>query len=217
MESTDAHAFGARLQAVAEVYGGTLSQAKAALYFEALADLPTAAVFAAMGDAVKTLKFMPKPSEIRALALGDSEEATEAAWMALRTALRRVGGYRSFVGPAALCDTLTALWGGWVEACDADLSPEMWASKRKEFGRVYRTVVQRGVVGSQRYLPGRQERANSGLRDGLTFVQVGVLSPGPEGPSIQLLPADQAEDLRALMGATMGGLQRLETTWVGDK
>jgi hypothetical protein len=86
--------------------------------------------------------------------------------------MRIAGSYASVVvEDAALGETITALFGSWPAACLADLSPEMWASKRKEFGRVYRVMRQRNLDGV-RYLPGIAERDNGFRNHSLRHVPV---------------------------------------------
>ncbi len=149
---------------------------------------PLGASAQAMNAAAKGCKFFPRPVELRTLAQGDSEDATEAAWLAFRQAMQRLGYMASVsVQDAALGEAITALFGSWSGACTAELSPEMWASKRKEFGRVYRVMQQRNLDGG-RYLAGTAERQNSGRRDWLKFVPMGQI--GRDGSVKQLTEAE---------------------------
>lgn len=143
-----------RLIGLSEVFRAPLSPAAQQLYFEALQDLDLPPVLAALGTLARTARWFPKPAEIRQLVEGDAEARVEQAWLAWRTAARRVGAYRPvLVADPVLAETLTAVFGGWVAACAADFSPEMWASKRKEFGRVYQVLAGRALTGP-RELPG---------------------------------------------------------------
>lgn len=205
MTTQDLAAFSARLVELAELFDAKLSQGKQALYFEALKDLERAAVFAALTEAARRCTFMPKPAELRAFAVGDGEDATERAWMACRTAMRVVGSYASLVvADPALGEAIVTLFGSWPAACSADLSPEMWASKRKEFGRVYRVLVHRGLVGS-RYLPGICEAQNSGRPDWLVYVPVKQLAGG----GVETLTLAQAEAARTQLAAASHGFTRV--------
>lgn len=163
-----------RLTALAELFDAALSPAKQALYFEALADLEFEQVVEALNAAIRTCRFMPKPVEIRALAVGDDEDRTEQAWSTLRTAMRQVGYASSVIfEDGALGEAVTALFGSWPEACSQDLSPEMWASTRKAFGRVYRVTLQRQRTRTgERYLPGWCEHQNAGRGLGLKHAPV---------------------------------------------
>jgi hypothetical protein len=206
MEPTDRLDFGQRLVGLAEVFDVKLSPQRQALYFEALRDLPYARVATALGQAVQALKFFPKPVELRDLAIGNVDDRAEVAWLSMRKAMRGVGSYASLlVADAALGETIIAMFGTWPDACATDLSPEMWASKRKEFGRIYRVVVARGVTGS-RYLTGLCEQANQGRRDWMRFVDVVRLEGSGE---IARLSLEQAEVARTQIAARSAGFTRL--------
>jgi hypothetical protein len=183
---------------LAAVWEKQLTPAVQAVYFETLRDLPFDAVVTAVGRAAQTCTFFPKPAELRTLVLGDSEDHAEAAWLALKAAFRSVGSYASLatVDPA-LGETVVAMFGGWPEACAQELSAEMWSSKRKEFGRVYRVFRSRNLEGV-RYLPGTCERQNAGQQEWMRFVTVGVI--GPSG-TISQLRGDQAEHFRSVLAA----------------
>lgn len=193
--------FRARLVAAAEYFGVELSSQSQMLYFEALRDLPSDEVFKALGRAIQTNTFMPKVAELRIMVLGSDEDRTEAAWLALRAAQRVVGSYASLaVTDAALGEAVVHIWGSWPAACQIDLSPEMWASTRKQFGRVYKVLKERNLSGP-RYLPGICEQANHGHEDWLRWITVGVI--GAEG-TISQLRGDQAELFRTQLAAARG-------------
>lgn len=143
-----------RLIGLSEVFRTPLSPAAQQLYFEALQDLDVAPVLAALSTLARTARFFPKPADIRQLVEGDAEARIEQAWLTWRAAARRIGSYRPVVtDDPALAETLIAVFGGWVQACGAEFSPEMWASKRKEFSRTYSVFAARGLTGP-RELPG---------------------------------------------------------------
>lgn len=152
--------FSARLVELGEVFDVKLTESKLLLYFQALQDLPLDAVQHAIIDALRTQKFFPRPAELRACAVGDNEDVAEHAWMEYKKLARRVGGYMSPEMDATLADTLTAVFGGWQQACWTELSPEMWTAKRKEFGRVYRVLTHRGVGHDPKRLVGFCEEQN---------------------------------------------------------
>lgn len=182
MTDEDRPRLAAALTALADVLGGTVTKQGHALYFDALSDLEWPAIQVACRRAVRECRFLPKPAELRNLAAGlpveglparvEDEDRTERAWLAWRAAARSIGSYRSLLcEDGALAATLEAMFGGWPEACLAEFSDEMWASKRKEFGRVYRAFA---TQHEPRYLLGLSERQNrdSGLPQP---AQVGVL------------------------------------------
>jgi hypothetical protein len=205
MTATDLETFSARLVTLAELFEAPLSESKIWLYFEALADLPAERVMAACVDAARRYRFMPKPAELRTLAVGDQEEAIEAAWMAFRHAMRVVGSYASLVvADPVLGETIVAMFQSWPAACVAELSAEMWTAKRKEFGRVYRTIASRGMVGS-RYLLGLCEQQNAGKPEWLAYVPVKRLA----GNAIEALTVEQADHARTQIAATAHGFRQL--------
>lgn len=200
MTSNDHREFVQHLTALAELFDAKVSAARMALYFETLREFPLREVIRALNHAAKTCKFFPRPAELREFLVGDSEDAVEAAWMAFRSAMSRLGYMSSvLVQDAALGEAITAVFGGWDAACGADLSPEMWASRRKEFGRVYRVMRQRRVSGT-RYLPGAAERMNGGRLDYMPWVPLGVI--GTNGEVRALNSAEAAATRLQLREAT---------------
>lgn len=137
--------FSAKLAIVAELYNKELSAAQQVLYWDCVSDLPLDALLQALFFLAGTGEFFPKPVDIRKAVLGDAEEATEAAWLSYKAEAHRIGAYETPVfEDGALGETIRAVFGGWPEACFIELSPEMWASKRKEFGRVHAVFMKRG-------------------------------------------------------------------------
>lgn len=190
MRTADATAFLERLVTLAEVFDVVMSPARQKLYFDALKDLSIEDVISALNAAAKACTFMPKPAELRKLALGDDEDQAEIAWLALRQTMTKAGAYASIATEdPALGEAIIALFGTWSAACALDLSPEMWSSKRKEFGRVFRVFRDRALAGT-RYLPGICEQQNAGREAWLKYVQVAVIGSGGE---LKLLRGDHAE------------------------
>ncbi len=205
MTSDQIQDLGRRLVALAEVFDKKLTTPQTMLYIEALKDLPFEAVVGALNQAVKASKYFPRPAEIRTYALGDAEDVTENAWIAFRQAMGRVGSYASvIVHDAALAETVTAMFGGWVEACHAEFTPEMWAAKRKEFGRVYRVMQGRRLDGA-RYLTGLSEQQNSARALQTRFIPVGRI--GRDGSVRAHLSHAECEQERLLIAAQAHGLQ----------
>lgn len=197
MNISDSGEFGRRLVTLAELFDLKLSPQRQALYFEALRDLSFDAVAGALNHAAKSCTFFPKPAELRTFACGDSEDHTEAAWLMFRQAMRIAGSYASVaVDDAALGESILAVFGSWPGACLAELSPEMWASKRKEFGRVYRVMRQRNLEGA-RYLPGLAETQNTSRNHSLKYVPVARI--GRE--AVQSLPPHDGERMRQQIAA----------------
>ena len=107
---------------------------------------------------------------------GTDEDATERAWLLFRAAVSRIGAYASVaVEDRVLGDAIQGVFGSWIEACSQELSPEMWASTRKAFGRVYRVKSQSSHQGIC-YLPGLIERENANRLHWQRYVPVGVIT-----------------------------------------
>lgn len=90
-------------------------------YVEALSDLPLADVLEAVRMSARTMKFFPKPAELRELCQSQvrPEDAAENAWMRFRYALQRVPTYDSvdFQDPI-LHATVRAQFGGWPQCIE---------------------------------------------------------------------------------------------------
>lgn len=160
MITEDFALFSAKLIELGELYDVTLTESKLLLYFEALSEADLDFVLGAILQAARTCKFFPKPAELITLIRGDDEDHAERAWVEYKAAARTIGGYGSptFSDPS-VAQTLLQVFGSWEAACWTDFTPEMWSSKRKEFGRVYRIIAQRAQPMHQ--LPGFVERENA--------------------------------------------------------
>ncbi len=185
MTKADAQTFLERLAGLSELFNAKLSPAVQQIYFNALKDLELSAVMEAMNATVCSSRFMPKPAELREMICGGTEDKAEQAWIGWRAAARQVGSYSSILtDDPALAETLMAVFGGWPQACGVSLSDEMWAAKRKEFGRVYRVMANRGLTG-ERYLAGTIEAGNAAFPE-----RPHPLAQISEGKVIKLGPAD---------------------------
>lgn len=161
MTEQDAPIFIGRLLAIAEVYNRELSAPAQMLYFDALKEFPLTDVLNALEQAINGKLYFPVPAIIRELLIGSEEDQVETAWQEWKLAARRHGSYVSLVlHDSALAETLVAVFGGWPQACSAELSDEMWSAKRKEFSRVYRVMVKRELSGPRR-LAGLAEIQNT--------------------------------------------------------
>jgi len=168
---------------LAEYFGAKLSSAVQRMYVAALADLGPDAIRAAAQQALRICKFMPKVAELREFAEGSPDDHTELAWQQLRDAMRIVGYARSVVfADTRLADAVERVFGGWQQACAADWSDEMWAAKRKEFGRVYRALRLQGRSDHSGHLAGFCETRNRTkmlgadrlLRDGVSQLRTDI-------------------------------------------
>lgn len=200
MTLDDFPAFSGRLIAAQEMLDGApLSEARLTLTFELLADLPLERVVAALDTLMRTRTFnkLPLPGEIREVIVGHLEDRIEQAWVWCRQAMRRAGAYSSLATEdPALGETILAIFDSWPQACVTELSPEMWSSTRKQFGRVYRMFEQRGLTGP-RYLPGLIERENAGHPEWTRHVPLVVIG----AQAIEQLRGADAERYRAALHA----------------
>lgn len=135
-----------------------------ALYARHLADLPPAAVCAAIDRAIATCVFPPTIAEIKAavgeLALGD-DALPETVWAEVQREIRRVGHNRPprfqngrFLPPETpqFADPLVAeavAATGWAYLCTGE--PE--SVVKAQFERTLRTIRQRAVQRVQQGLP----------------------------------------------------------------
>jgi len=168
MTTEDFEQFGEGLTTLAEVFDKPITPALIQIYFAALADLDAQTVTAAMMTAAGSLRFFPKPVELRELITGTAADQGQQAWESILGAVKRFGGYTSvkFEDPA-IADAVLAVWGGWTEACTKLPSSEepMFAAYRKQFAAAYELARKRPDHRAP-YLPGIAEaqNRNSGLR-----------------------------------------------------
>lgn len=150
MTDADRPQFARVLAVLSQAFNESVSEQRAEAYWIALRDLDLDLFEAAAFEAMKTLEWFPKPVQLRELLDGAREDDIEHAWLEYKTLARRFGGYASPEMDAALLEALTLVFGSWQAACWSDFSDEMWASKRKEFGRTYRVLRNRGLRGTVR-------------------------------------------------------------------
>lgn len=139
MTNRDRGRFAELIGALAETFDESLSVLRLEIYFEALGDLELGTVERAVIEAARTLKFFPKPAELRALIEGSPEDRAELAWMEVLQQVRFVGYYGTptFTDPA-ITRAIRDLFGGWPALCERlpGDGPELlgWA---KQFKTVY--------------------------------------------------------------------------------
>lgn len=133
----------ALINGLAAYYDKPLTAAQQAAYVEDLAQLDDGELDGLAARVRQTCEFMPHSARILELARGAPpstlEDEIERAWLAWKNAARAAGAYQNvWMADGALALTIVDVFGGWPEACAAEFTDEMWAAKRKEFGRVYR-------------------------------------------------------------------------------
>ena len=142
---TDFEEFKTDLLTTAELFGETLSAPRILAYFEALADLPLDAVSAGLRLARRSLRFFPKPAEIRDLVLGSVEDRAREAWRRVLAALEHVGTYESVDFGDPVTHAAIEAMGGWHQAWAWERAdgPELLGFER-DFVSLYRLYAQRG-------------------------------------------------------------------------
>jgi len=162
MTQDDAPKFFENLVALGELCNRRMSEAVQVMYFEALRDIDLGNLVAAMHQAIKQCKYMPMPIELREFALGSLDEQALMFWNGWRKAAKIAGATRSVVCEGRLAIAIENTFGSWPEACTLEFSPEMWASKRKEFIANFR---QAALVEDQQKMPNRLLRGTARIHE----------------------------------------------------
>jgi hypothetical protein len=172
VNDTDIEAFNAAWGGAWDAYGRNQTAAGIKLAFRCLADLPLAAVAAALAAHLNAeAREPPTIAAIRQRISGDDNTRVQRAWALLRRAIARVGPYRSvaFDDPAIHC--VVRDMGGWAEVCDwrtADLP-----FHQQRFEKAYRAYLKRGAAPHPAYLRGIAETHNAAegyATDGPTLI-----------------------------------------------
>jgi hypothetical protein len=162
MQAEQMKQFTKSLTALAELYDKTLTANVIEIYFGALSDLPMEQVTEACKRAALSLKFFPKPVELRELVAGTAQDQADAAWGLLLAALEKgAGQYHScFVEDGALAGAIVRCWGTMIEAfrvlSELGADEPMYASNRNAFRSAYASC--RGMAGQ--YFYGTTETQN---------------------------------------------------------
>ena len=141
----DVDAFVVELGKTAEMFSDPLSESRALLYFEALADLPLETVVGALRHARRVCKFFPRPAELREFALGSVEDRAREAWRRVLGAVEHVGTYESVNFGDPVTHGVIEAMGGWHQAWAWERAdgPELLGLER-DFVSLYRLYAQRG-------------------------------------------------------------------------
>jgi len=100
----------------------------------------------ACARAIRTSKFLPKPVELRELSGEVSlDHRVTLAWEAVKTAIERVGGYRSVDFDDKAVNAAIHSLGGWPHVCEQTtiaIDRDLWP----RFQRVYKAFAARGSI-----------------------------------------------------------------------
>lgn len=129
---------------IAEAFDRRLSDAMLEAYLLGLADVTNAQLTQAATAALRSpVPFMPKPGELRALALTDGvglEACADRAWLRFLEARSRVGASRGVNFCDALINGTVRLLGGWCQACWRP-TEELHVWFRKDFYATYARLM----------------------------------------------------------------------------
>jgi hypothetical protein len=119
LTAADRPVFSDALEVLCETFAEPMSDLRAEAYFAALSDFTVSQVNLAVMQAIRTLKFFPKPSELRELIAGTPGDGADSAWSEVLDQVRRVG----YMGSPAFTDerilrTVNELWGSWRRLCE---------------------------------------------------------------------------------------------------
>lgn len=137
-----------RLARILSVLGDTFAEPitdqRAEGYYIGLQDLTIGQIEFAAREALRLSKFFPRPAELRALAMGTSDDAAELAWLAVRNEVRRIGLYGAPDLSSDVLNAIDATWGSWRDLCATlpNEGPELlgWA---KRFKTTYEALANR--------------------------------------------------------------------------
>lgn len=110
-------------------------------YWKALDHLSIEEFERAVIKAVGSLRFFPKPVELRELVRGDAGAEAALAWDRVERAMSSFGTYRSVQFDDPAIHLAIESMGGWVSFGTREPDGEDW--HRKEFERLYRIALDR--------------------------------------------------------------------------
>lgn len=138
MDKSELGKFQTALATIAETMGGSLTDERVLIYFDALCDLPLREIQSACKRAIREMKFFPKPVELRELTSEANavEQRAESAWLTLLKIMdHEPYNVTIIVRDPVLASTIRSLGGPvviWNE-------PDFAKFSRKRFGETYRT------------------------------------------------------------------------------
>ena len=145
---TREEAIATSLAALGATFNRQIDATVADAYSIGLEGLTAAEVSRACAAALRKCKFMPAPSELRALSgraeLRDLKHEAALAWDAVRKAIDRVDYTVALIDFGPHVNAVVRQLGGWDALCTAKLHDlDVW--KRKEFERQYEVFAEKEI------------------------------------------------------------------------
>lgn len=210
MRATDKARFVGAMNACADAFGKTLPNSQLALWWSLMSPFDIADFERALHQHLldpERGRFMPVPADIVRQIEGTGGDRAALAWTKVRSAIQRVGPYRSVAFDDPLIHCVVEDMGGWVSICG--MASDEAPFRGKEFSDRYRAyAVRRDGVNHPAVLMGEHDLANR-----LRFpeaVKPPVLVGDPDKAATvaatTVLPASALRPPRALTQATKGKL-----------
>jgi hypothetical protein len=143
MNADDRSRFAKAMLLLGETFDTTVSELRAEAYFHALADIDWPRMELAVREAIASLKFFPKPVELRELAVGRVEDDAEEAWGMVISEARRTGSYGEPELPEAVQRTIRSVFGDWRAFCSCEVRGPEGIGWRKQFVQAYEVYARR--------------------------------------------------------------------------
>lgn len=139
MERSDDQKFAGLMAILATTFGKENTELRIEVYFESLKDFSIDEIEQAVYLAVKTLKFFPKPAELRELIEGDPDSRALIAW---KTAIDNRDVRRTVIFDDPIIHyCLQEIFDGWMPFCEKTLEELKWEEKR--FVTLYKLALRR--------------------------------------------------------------------------
>ena len=111
----EAAAVDSAFAAICELYNKIPSVGLISIYMCTLEPFPAEEALRALKEAICTLKFFPKPSELAEILCGSKEEHALKAWTILSKAVANVGTWRDILFEDPRLCAVVKYFGGWEE------------------------------------------------------------------------------------------------------
>jgi len=154
----DRERFKRRFATLAAAFGVDLDPFRTDAYWEALSDLTDDQFDAAVHQSISSLKWMPKPVELREAALGKQEDRALLAQRVLEKAITDHGAYASVDFEDQAINAAVRAVGGWIAVCQTDAG-EWRKFRSREFKQAYAVYAARPT--ETKHLVGIYEQSNA--------------------------------------------------------